>query len=192
MTNATVLRIYPEANMTSLTKPSNGNCKSLIAVDLYEFYGSYMSFIEKYHVSYSMVAYALKTGKAISVYRLDENGNKIRIGKTRLTRGAHSVTAMDTVMKSGRSEKEKNEKLQAENDQLKKELEEFRAFKAEQEKKRKAEEDHAIALEKANKKVERKQRIFDRLLNETIAAEALLNEAIMERDALLKGDENIA
>ena len=186
---ATVLRIYPEASLTSQTSPSNGNCKSLVAVDLYETYGSFKSFINKYHVGYSSIAHALEHGGYVKVYEIDANGNKICIGKTRLTLGAHSVTAMNTVMESGKQEKEKNARLKAKNEQLEREMAEFRAWKAERDAKRKADEKSALALAKANAKIERKQRIFDRIMDDLLEAEERLNEAIRERDALLKGDD---
>ena len=186
---ATVLRIYPEATLTSQTAPTNGNCKSLVAVDLYETYGSIKSFREKYHVSSSSVAHALEHGGYTRVYNIDANGNKICIGKTRLTLGAHSVTAMNTVMESGKQEKEKNARLKAKNEQLEREMAEFRAWKAERDAKRKADEKSALALAKANAKIERKQRIFDRIMDDLLEAEERLNEAIRERDALLKGDD---
>ena len=189
--NTSTLRIRNEANLTSYGTHRHHACKPVIAVDIQKTFNSVLDAAEYFGVCPDSIINVLKGRQtALRMYERDENGNRIRfIGTCRLTYAAHAETAMDAVMKCGRKSQEELSKANARIAELERKAKMWDAYEAEQEKKHKEEEAHAMALDKANKKVERKQRIFDRLMNELLEAEVRLNEAKMERDALLKGDD---
>lgn len=207
--NTTTLRIRHEANLTSYGTHHNGNCKPIIAVELHRTFNSLTDAADFFGVEPQYIWQVLN-GKlnTIGLWERDENGNRIRlICRCRLTYASHFESAVDKLMDCGRKAteqlnkaNERIESLKKYNEELNEELTEYRAWKAEQEAKRKAEEERIkaeakakeereLAIAKANKNVERKQRIFDRLMDALLEAEIRLNEAKMERDALLKGDD---
>ena len=194
------MNVRQELTLTSFGNHFNGNCKKILAVELNKVFNSLVDTAEFFGVEPQYIWQVLNEegNHRIGWWERDENGNRLRrICMVRLTYLAHFEGSLDAMMEYNRESavklhkaNEKNAKLQAENEQLMKEMSEFRAWKAEKEAKRKAEEKRAKAIASANAKVERKQRIFDRLMDELLEAEEQLNKAIGERDVLLKkGDD---
>lgn len=177
VTDTTMLTVRHEATLTSNGNCFHGNRKPIIAVDLYEVFNSSKDFMIKYHVSKASVYKALHGQQNdVTIYKVDENGNKIDIGKTRLTFAAHMETAMDAVMKNGRNEKQERNKANEKLAKAEKKATMFDAIVAEQKRKNKI-------------KHRREKRI--RMLNNHEVQIARLRKLIAQDDAELdKIDSN--
>ena len=197
--NTTTLRIRHEANLTSNGTHHNGNCKPIIAIELHKTFNSLTDTAEFFGVEVQHIWHVLNGKyKTIGLYERDENGNKIRlICRCRLTYAAHMESTVDALMECGREATEKlnkaNERIEAlkqYNADLNEELAEYRAWKAEQEAKRKAKEEHERAISNATDKVERCKKIEQRKQEEYQLAIARRQEAERKLEELLKGDSN--
>lgn len=197
--NTTTLHIRHEANLTSNGTHHHGNCKPIIAIDIHKTFNSVTDTAKYFGVCNEQIS-AVLSGKykTIGLYERDENGNKIRlICRCRLTYAAHMESAIDNLMACGREATEKlnkaNERIESlkqYNADLNEELAEYRAWKAEQEAKRKAKEEHEKAIVDATNKVEYCKRLEQHKQEEYQIAIARRQEAERKLEELMKGDAN--
>lgn len=164
--NNTVV-ISNKATLTSNGNHFHGNCEPVVAVDLQMTFNSRIDLAEYCHVSTGNVSDVL-SGRCntIGVYKIDENGNKYKVGSTRVMNARDAQVALDTIMEAGRNTKAELEKVKAENESLNAEMAEFRAWKAEQERIRKEKEEREKKKAKLCAKMEMHERMLARVETE--------------------------
>ena len=153
--------IRNKSTLTSFGTHHNGNCVPIIAIDVNRAFNSGVDTAKGLGCSLASV-YNVLEGKQpyVRMYERDENGKKIRfIGTCRLTRVSHAEETVDALMESGRNMRDELAKANAKLATYDSELAEFRAWKAEREAIRKAEETRQMTITKAEAKVARCERI---------------------------------
>lgn len=181
MNSTNTLRIRNEATLTSYGIHRNGNAKPVIAVDLDMAFNSLTDLAEYCNVSANAVSNAInKDNRTVGMYRVDANGQRVRVGKTHVKIASEAETVIDAIMKSSRNAKSQLAKVNAENAELAKKAALWDEYQKELEKQRKEEEKKNARLEKARKKKERKERIFNRLKEEMAMAMAEYQNAERE------------
>jgi hypothetical protein len=165
----------------------NGNCDPIIAIDIHRTFTSGIDTAKHFKCSPHTVYQALKTpNPRIRMYEHDENGNRVRfIGYCRISRASHATESVDALMEHSREMMEERDKVKQKLAEQEAELAEFRAWKAEQERIRKAEEERQNAIAKAKEKLERRKRMALRKEEETANAWKRVREADMELAELL-------
>lgn len=183
--NTTTIRIRHEATLTSNGTHHHGNCRPLVAVDMQKTFNSSIDFRTTYHVSKSSLYHALHDNnggkKFIKVFEKDANGNKVCIGKTRVTFVAHMESSVDAMMECGRKSNEKLSKVSKENAELKHELSCYNKVIVKLNEKKKVKE----KVERRKKIVQRKQEEYQLSLARLQEAERELNELTKEIDDLV-------
>lgn len=183
MKNTTTITIRNKSTVTSFGVHTHGNCKPIIAIDIDKTFNSGLD-AARYFGCAPETIYAVLRGDQphLRMYERDENKKRIRfLGTCRLTYVSHAEETVDALMENGRNLRDKlskaNEKLAAQES----EMAEFRAWKVEQEKIRKAKEMHQLLIDKANARLERAKRMeqnayehYQLMASKRIAAEEKL------------------
>lgn len=171
----------------------NGNCKSIIAIDIHKTFNSGLDAATYFGCHAHQIYSALKKPTpSIRMYERDENGNRIRfIGTCRLAYAAHATESIDALMDHGRTVMNELDKANKKLAEQEAEMAEFRAWKAEQEAKRKAEEVRQQKLAKVKDTIERRKRIAIRREAECENAWNRVHEAEMELAKLLGEKEDV-
>lgn len=171
---------------------TNGNCKPIIAIDVHETFNSGLDAANYFGCDSSVIYQALKRKHPrIRMYEHDENGNKTRfIGTCRLSYAKQAEESVDALLDSGRNMQNELDKANQKLAEQEAEMAEFRAWKAEQERIRKAAEDREKAIAKAKEKVERRKRMALRKEEEAANAWKRVREADEELAALLAEKED--
>ena len=170
----------------------NGNCDPIIAIDIHQTFTSGIDTAKHFKCSPHTVYQALKTpNPRIRMYEHDENGNRVRfIGYCRIARASHATESVDALMSHGRNVMNELDKANKKLAEQEAEMAEFRAWKAEQERIRKAEEERQNAIAKAKEKLERRKRMAIRKEEEAANAWNRVREADMELAELLAEKED--
>lgn len=159
------ITIHNEATIKAEGKRNSKNCKPVICIETGEIFTSATDAAEKMGVHYSAMS-------------------AVCLGKVRTCKGMHfcymnaALENLDAVMNRLR------ETSAMEDDARK-----WRAYQAEQEAKRKAEEKYEADVQKAKDKVARRTEICERLASELARAEQRKMEAEMELEALLDNNQ---
>ena len=185
MKNTTII-VHNKAILTSEGIHTSACCKPVIAIELHKVFNSRLDAARYFGVSTQTIFDVLNGDRPhIRMYERDEHGNRIRfIGTCRLADGKNPEECMDMLMDHSRKmEMEFKQKFSMQET----EMAEFRAWKAERDAARKAEEkrlaeiDNAkLAIIKAREKVERRDRMVARKESEWAAAVERRDEAVRE------------
>lgn len=165
----------------------NGNCDPIIAIDIHRTFTSGIDTAKHFKCSPHTVYQALKTpNPRIRMYEHDENGNRVRfIGYCRIARASHATESVDALMEHSREMMDERDKANKKLAEQEAEMAEFRAWKAEKERIRKAEEERQKAIAKATEKVERRKRMAIRKEEEAAHAWNRVHEAERELAELI-------
>jgi len=171
----TIITVQNKATLTSAGKRNSACCKPVIAIDIHKTFNSCTDAAEYFGVSINTVLDVLKRRTtALRMYERDENGNRIRfIGTCKLAYAHHPEECADLLMEHASYLMDELEKEKAKNAIPNDELEEYLAWKAEREAKRKAEEAYNKSLNDARELIEtlnarlcRRQRLVEQANDE--------------------------
>ena len=196
--NSTTIIVHNKAILASEGVHTSACCKPVIAIELHKVFNSRLDAARYFGVSAQTIFDVLNGDRPhIRMYERDENGNRIRfVGTCRLVDAKNPEECMDMLMDHSR---EMEQKLSAQEAEMK----EFRAWKAEKEAARKAEEERLaiienakLAVAKAEGKLERRTRMIERremefrtAIERRDNAARELVEARLALENLMKGNE---
>ena len=189
----TTITIQNKATINnSIGHRTNGNCKPIIAIDIHKTFNSQLDAAEYFKCDNRVISAALKRNNpSIRMYERDENGKRIRfLGTCRLSYAKQAEESVDALLDSGRNMQNELDKANKKLAEQEAEMAEFRAWKAEQERIRKAAEDREKAIAKAKEKLERRKRMALRKEEEAANAWKRVREADMELAELLNEKED--
>lgn len=170
----------------------NGNSKPIIAIDIHKTFTSCLDAAEYFGCGHAPIYKVLNGHQPyIRMYERDENGKRIRfLGTCRLSYAKQAEESVDALLENGRNMQNELDKANKKLAEQEAEMAEFRAWKAEQERARKAEENRQQAIAKAKEKLERRKRMALRKQEECDNAWNRVREADLELAELLNEKEN--
>ena len=184
----TTITIQNTANINNtIGHHCNGNAKPIIAIDIHKTFNSGLDAAAYFGCDANYLYSALKKpNPSIRMYERDENGKRIRfLGTCRLSYAKQAEESVDALLETGRNMQDELDKANKKLAEQEAEMAEFRAWKAEKERIRKAEEARQNAIAKAKEKVERRKRMAVRKEEEAAHAWQRVYDAEKELSELI-------